>query len=283
MRMIRNSSRSSGRRSGFTLVELLVVIGIIALLISILLPALQKAKAAAQAVKCQSNLRTLMLAFTMFAQDHKQHLPGVTASYFDPDPVRNPPPPNPDRADWLFGEFTLTAGFNACPQAGTIWPYVKNAEVYICPAVQANGVVIDLASPGSIAFTGNGKFDYTFFACFAGAKLSTIPAESTLTDLSGKTTRMPTPILCQEDAYQFDGSGSHANIEGDHGNVDQITHVHNKGGYYATVDCSVQFVIEPDQIDVYANGCWQWTARTGLGNQQVLGQAGSYWNWWGQN
>jgi prepilin-type N-terminal cleavage/methylation domain-containing protein len=73
------------RTTGFTLVELLVVIGIIALLISMLLPSLNRAREAANRVKCGADLRSIGQSIHIFAAENKGRLPaGQTGTWGTP-------------------------------------------------------------------------------------------------------------------------------------------------------------------------------------------------------
>lgn len=70
-RLLTDPASRSSIRQGFTLVELLVVVSILTLLISLLLPALTRARKAAQQTQCASNLRQLQLAALQYAHDHQ--------------------------------------------------------------------------------------------------------------------------------------------------------------------------------------------------------------------
>ena len=72
------------REPGFTLVELLVVIGIIAILISVLMPALTRARATANLVKCQSNFRQIHSAVSFYVNENKGLLPRASDTDWGP-------------------------------------------------------------------------------------------------------------------------------------------------------------------------------------------------------
>ena len=111
-------------RRGFTLVELLVVVGIVALLISILLPSLSAARTSARKVACGSNLRQNVAALLMYANDHGGRVPlGYTKGWkqFNYAASKNrefggAAVPEAARPRWL-GQLWL-AGFM---EAGEVW------------------------------------------------------------------------------------------------------------------------------------------------------------------
>src|SRR3954463_14343135 len=77
-----SDTRRSFLRRGFTLVELLVVIGVIALLMALLLPVLSRARESANQVKCLSNVRQIAAALVSYANDNRGWMPGASMGQY---------------------------------------------------------------------------------------------------------------------------------------------------------------------------------------------------------
>src|SRR5688500_12262408 len=118
-----SSKRFSRKHRGLTLTELLVVIGIIALLAAVLFPVFGRVRENSRKSSCQSNLKQVSTAFLQYCQDFNEKLPH---SAQNSDPVGG---------GWVLGGGGApTYPFPTDVTQGALYPYVKNAQVYICPS-----------------------------------------------------------------------------------------------------------------------------------------------------
>ncbi len=225
----------SGGRCAFTLIELLIVIAIIAVLISILLPALGGAKESGRLVVCQSNLRQIGVAMTMYANDNREQI-------------------------WHSRDWARLGPDNVPPEQreipGHLYEYVEgNDKVNECPSNKrrdsaGTGTGGNFFGPGAVL-----DFDYTMARDASGARLgATIFAGY----LDPGATRNPPPRLPAQLMDRFTMiRGLPVFLEehtiwynetfrdGMWGNVDQITERHDKKGNILYLDGVVELFDPP--------------------------------------
>ncbi len=138
------------KHGGFTIVELLVVIGIVSILIALLLPAVQQAREAARRLSCNNKLRQLSLALHNYASLHRVLPPGSQVVDF------NVPPGYSKSFGWtvpilpfveesqLYEKFD----FNLDCQIHQRELTKQNLDAFICPSDPLAGVPVDWKRPG---------------------------------------------------------------------------------------------------------------------------------------
>lgn len=136
------------RDIGFTLVELLVVVGIIAVLIALLLPALGRARESARQTVCASNLRQLLTAFRMYHAENRQRYPRAAWVGASPE-------------DWIYWQVERDLGESAIAR------YLNRPgpEVFRCPSDDVDAHWWIYNSPNHTPQTY--RYSYIFNALFA--------------------------------------------------------------------------------------------------------------------
>lgn len=214
------ASRTPGRRDamGFTLVELLVVIGIIAVLIGILLPALNKAREASKRAACASNLHQLFITLQMYANANRDQVPigvsgGNNASIAEATNYflsrRNSSAPDPDVGNGrftalglLFKAGILKTGDSGrvlyCPSQTSVdhdfntpdnpWPPVNIPTT-------VNGVCAGYSCRGTTKMPPNTEPASGVYGIDTVAWTTSGPFYPVATDASGKSTQTPAKMF----------------------------------------------------------------------------------------
>jgi prepilin-type N-terminal cleavage/methylation domain-containing protein len=199
-------ARAVGCGLGFTLVELLVVIGIIAVLISILLPAIQRARDSANATRCLANLRQIGTAFVLYVNENKGAMPYVEADnswkpwsaqfYGSPNPTQSYQINNVHRHLMRYLGGTIRPGDTAYTYTGQIFrcpvatdfptasqqPFQFSNTNYTFNGVMLRRKVTNLKNSSETIMSSEGRYAWSVSAMrpypagagFATANMSTI-------------------------------------------------------------------------------------------------------------
>lgn len=132
------------RARGFTLVELLVVLGVLLILIALLLPAARKGMESSRQVRCLDHLRQIGQATLMYCHENDDEFPGLCGF--------EPPLPH----EWIYAESIYTAPFNDVTQS-PIMRYLghRDTSVLRCPSD-------DIASHNHVTHPDFGPYQYSY-------------------------------------------------------------------------------------------------------------------------
>lgn len=184
---------------GFTLVEILVVLGIIVLIASVLFPVLGRARENGRRTACASNMRQLGLAFMQYVEDAAGRLPIAYDGAYGAQ----------KRDGWtyyeVFGNATDKPVFD--PTKGSLYSYVRAAGVYICPSDTEGRTSNQSYAANSCVFrkraTNPGECiaDMSFGDCRVGKKLTSFRTPTEWMLLNEEARAIDDTLSSTDDGY----------------------------------------------------------------------------------